>query len=192
MRARDRTASCSAPSSALAHLLSACSRLPSVWWEDSHPWELDSIPKWVDWLERPDSTESYGAVRLLCSETRPSLPEAKPACFSVLALQIPSSFHGLQHGHFIGILQVRTHRNPDANSRDAHSQRLQELGKVDRRGFAFGRGIRRDDDLFDSANRLLGTRRPHAIQARIGIRDVVADGARTDFFFSVANGVRQR
>src|SRR6266403_1805839 len=48
--------------------------------------------------------------------------------------------------------------NPDADSRDAHTQRLQQLGKVNRRGLAFGRGIRRDDDLFDGSH---GRRRGH-------------------------------
>ena len=39
-------------------------------------------------------------------------------------LQIAPTFHGFQHGHFVGVFQVRAYGNPDADSRDAYAQRL--------------------------------------------------------------------
>src|SRR5260370_28071503 len=97
------------------------------------PWDSNSIPKCKDWLERPERTRSYAAVRLLRWETRHSQTrhsQAKRGEYVSLlhrkgTLQIPPTFHGLQHGHFVGVLQVRANGNPHADSRDAHAQRLQ-------------------------------------------------------------------
>src|SRR6202521_2092948 len=37
------------------------------------PWEPNSIPKWEDWLERPERTKSHAAASPLRSQTRPEI-----------------------------------------------------------------------------------------------------------------------
>ncbi len=66
-------------------------------------------------------------------------------------LKVSAAFHCFQHGYFVGVLEVGTDRNSDADSRDAHTEGLQQLRKIYSGGFAFGCGIRGDDDFFDPA-----------------------------------------
>src|SRR3981081_1284915 len=66
-------------------------------------------------------------------------------------LQLPSAFHGFQHGDFVRVFDVAAdgdaHR--DAGNFDAHA--LELLREIRGSGFAFDRGSGGDDDLVDSA-----------------------------------------
>jgi hypothetical protein len=64
-------------------------------------------------------------------------------------LKIAASFHGLEHGDFVGVFEIGTDGNAHANARDAHAEGLEQFGKIHGGGFAFGSRIRGDDDLFD-------------------------------------------
>src|SRR5208282_6748306 len=64
-------------------------------------------------------------------------------------LQVSTPFKGLEHGDFVGILQVRANSNPDADARHAHTERFQQLRQIDRRRFAFRGRIGANDDFLD-------------------------------------------
>src|SRR5437899_3790442 len=66
-------------------------------------------------------------------------------------LDVAAALHGFEHCHFIGEFQVRAHRDADTDARNADAQRLQQLREVHGGGFAFGRGVGGDDDLFHRA-----------------------------------------
>src|SRR4029077_4356055 len=130
--ARGRTGTCSAPSRALS--APPCERRP--------PTNLNSIPKDSQWLEEARRTEGPSSLfRSVATANQPFLGW----------LQVPSALHGLQHCDLVRILQVGPHGNPDANPRHAHTQGFQQFRKIDRSSFTLGRGICRDNDLFDRA-----------------------------------------
>src|SRR6266568_2951561 len=66
-------------------------------------------------------------------------------------LQIPASFHGFQHGYFVGILQISAYGNPNSDAGHPDAERLQKLRKVNCRRLALRRWIRCNNNLFDRA-----------------------------------------
>jgi hypothetical protein len=62
------------------------------------------------------------AVRQVKTHLRPTIRAPK---LSFNRSQLSAAFQCFQHGNFIRVFQVRANRNPYANARDAHSQRLE-------------------------------------------------------------------
>ena len=79
-----------------------------------------------------------------------SRPEPGPSR-RLARLQLPAAFHGLEHGDFVGIFDVAAHRNSHGDAGYAQALPLQLLGEVGGGGFAFDRGIGREDDFLDVA-----------------------------------------
>src|SRR5713226_4793650 len=137
------------------------------------PCTSNSIPKSGRLLGVPSSTDSCKAVPLLRPQSELSLPKPyhylnglNARTFSRLRftarksrltyivptrgiLQIPASFHGFQHGYFVGILQISAYGNPDSDAGHSDAERLQKLRKVNCRRLALRRWIRRNNNLFD-------------------------------------------
>src|SRR6266849_9699915 len=44
-------------------------------------------------------------------------------------LQVAAAFHGFQHGDLVGVFEVRADGDAHADARDAHAERLQQLGR---------------------------------------------------------------
>src|SRR5882762_1891754 len=65
--------------------------------------------------------------------------------------QFATSFHGLEHCDLIRIFDVAAHWNAHCNARHLESGTLQLLRQINRRGFAFYRGIGRDNHFLDLA-----------------------------------------
>ena len=66
-------------------------------------------------------------------------------------LQIAAAFHGFHHGDFIGVFEVGTDGDANADARHADAEGLDEFREIHGRGFALGVGVGRDDDFFDRA-----------------------------------------
>src|SRR5579863_4826742 len=81
--------------------------------------------------------------------TRPEGIWGRDAAQAVL--HVPPAFHSLEHGDFVGVLDVAADRDSHGNSSDLHSRALQLLREINRGGFAFDRRIGRDDNFIDIA-----------------------------------------
>src|SRR5208337_2314857 len=66
-------------------------------------------------------------------------------------LNVAAALHGLQHGDFVGVLEVRSNRDSHGDARDADAERLDQLREIDGCGFTFRGRVRRHDDFLDRA-----------------------------------------
>src|SRR5659263_382733 len=65
--------------------------------------------------------------------------------------QFPSSLHRPADGDLVGVLEVRSHREPVGDPAHADVPRLEDLGEVGRRGLPLRREVRRKDHLGNAA-----------------------------------------
>jgi hypothetical protein len=88
-----------------------------------------------------------------CGEQLPRMSNfiTNPGKWLGQTLEIAAAFHGLEHGDFVGVFEVRADRDANADAGYADAQRLQQLGHVYSGGFSFGGGIGGDDNFFDGA-----------------------------------------
>ncbi len=66
-------------------------------------------------------------------------------------LQVAAAFHRFEHGDFIRVLEIRTDGYAHGDARDADAERFDQFREVDGGRFAFGGGIRCNNNLFDCA-----------------------------------------
>src|SRR5881275_449623 len=66
-------------------------------------------------------------------------------------LDVAPAFERAPQRHFVRVLKVAADRQAARDPCDAHVERPDEAGQIDRRRLAFDRGVRAEDDLFDLA-----------------------------------------
>src|SRR5579883_904733 len=66
-------------------------------------------------------------------------------------LEVAPAFERLEHGDFVGVFEISADGNTHTDSRYAHAERLEQFREIDGRGFAFGGGVRGDDDFLNCA-----------------------------------------
>src|SRR6266508_3512368 len=75
---------------------------------------------------------------------------------------LAAALERLRQRDFVGILEVATHGQATRDARDAHTQRLEQLGQIDGRGLALNARIGGEDDLFDPLGLEPRQQLPHA------------------------------
>src|ERR1043165_7095556 len=65
-------------------------------------------------------------------------------------LDFAASFHGLRHREFVGGFEIAADGDAPRDGGDADAERLEELGEVNRGGFAFHIWVRRQDNFLDT------------------------------------------
>src|SRR5829696_6409115 len=65
-------------------------------------------------------------------------------------VDLTTAFERATEGHFVGVLEVATDRQTTRDTRDAHTERLQQTRQVHRRRFALDVRVRSENHFFDA------------------------------------------
>src|SRR5262245_31009668 len=66
-------------------------------------------------------------------------------------LDVAAPLEGPRERHLVGVLEITSHGHAAGDARDAHPERREELGQIERGGFAVHVGVGGEDDLLHLA-----------------------------------------